>query len=910
MSDVNHLFRAWQRQGIAATLDTPRNPIDDASQAASGGAVGLQSRVVFSAQALVNGTPAPPAAQLHMYGPGEVTGFDPRLVIRTEPRQGASDFEPNFFACVEFGRPDFPWLFSPYSATHDGKRMLPWLTLIVVERRDGVLYRAGNPLPVLEIASNASWELPDPLQAWAWAHAHAVQAVDAAGNLTGAAPTWATRLMCPRHLAGRTAYLACVVPLFEVGRKAGLGETFDNSPGGADDNLAFAWQTTAASVALPVYYSWEFTTSETGSFESLAEGLRKRPSGAGGARTVAATSQDVGFGLPAASLRPDETLPFGGALSASPAVAPVNPAFQRLLGTAVLSLDPRVRAVMRPPVYGGFHAQSPGSPYATAQSSQAAGQAYRGPDRPWLEELNLDPTLRYAAALGTRVVQAQQEQLMAEAWEQIGEVQRANELLRQGQLARAASGGCYERHVTSLDPAVGLMVTSSVHSRVPRSDKDSTTIRGVLETRPDVGSTLSPAFRRVTRDRGRLARRARTARGLGARLVERVNRGNVSADPEAADGTVTLPIDVDVLQGKIDARWPQELRAVVERLLVKSPRRPHGEGLPLATLYERVKRYIDPEITITRRLWWRLDIEERDTRDPLDPVLAAPEITAPQYRSLADLSQDYFLPGVAAVPPNSISALSPDRRFIEAFMVGLNHEFGRELLWRGYPTDQRCTSFRQFWDTAGHVPPLLTPAEVEDHRDITPIHAWRGAMGEHGTVSSGEATTVLIVRGDLLRRYPRTVVYAVQAEWADAAHTARRLPETAVVEKFPAFQGRLSPDLTFLGFDLSPAAMRGDASIPGWFFMLQEPPGEPRFGLDEGSAAAGGDWLELAWGHVAKPSNGKPGSEYVDVAGPLSGFTPPPNDESWSRTSSAADFAVVTRRPPVRVAVHASDLLP
>ena len=31
-------------------------------------------------------------------------------------------------------------------------------------------------------------------------------------------------------------------------------------------------------------------------------------------------------------------------------------------------------------------------------------------------------------------------------------------------------------------------------------------------------------------------------------------------------------------------------------------------------------------------------------------------------------------------------------------MVGLNHEFARELLWREFPTDQRGSYFRQFWD--------------------------------------------------------------------------------------------------------------------------------------------------------------------------------------------------------------------
>ena len=36
-------------------------------------------------------------------------------------------------------------------------------------------------------------------------------------------------------------------------------------------------------------------------------------------------------------------------------------------------------------------------------------------------------------------------------------------------------------------------------------------------------------------------------------------------------------------------------------------------------------------------------------------------------------------------------------------MVGLNHEFARKLLWREYPTDQRGSYFRQFWDARGFI---------------------------------------------------------------------------------------------------------------------------------------------------------------------------------------------------------------
>src|SRR4051812_16690757 len=48
-----------------------------------------------------------------LYGPGDVLGFDPSVVIRTDPRPNVGDYEPNFMPLVEFHEPDFPWRFIP-----------------------------------------------------------------------------------------------------------------------------------------------------------------------------------------------------------------------------------------------------------------------------------------------------------------------------------------------------------------------------------------------------------------------------------------------------------------------------------------------------------------------------------------------------------------------------------------------------------------------------------------------------------------------------------------------------------------------------------------------------------------------------------------------------------------------------
>ena len=128
----------------------------------------------------------------------------------------------------------------------------------------------------------------------------------------------------------------------------------------------------------------------------------------------------------------------------------------------------------------------------------------------------------------------------------------------------------------------------------------------------------------------------------------------------------------------------------------------------------------------------------------------------------------------------------------------------------------------------------------------------------HRVASSAGERIVLTIRGDLLKRYPNTIIYAQAAVWGtggrqnelvlydeDGARAEANLNDPNI--KFPMFKAQVSPDLHFIGFALSLDTVRGNkdledsaearATIPadqlGWFFVLQEMVGEPRFGLDE-----------------------------------------------------------------------------
>ena len=92
-SPANVAFVPWVRQGAAAALTTP-----DALAAQT---VPLD----LTATLTVNSAP-PVQANVRLRGPGDVVGIDPHQIVRTDPRPGTADFEPNYLAAIEFDRPD------------------------------------------------------------------------------------------------------------------------------------------------------------------------------------------------------------------------------------------------------------------------------------------------------------------------------------------------------------------------------------------------------------------------------------------------------------------------------------------------------------------------------------------------------------------------------------------------------------------------------------------------------------------------------------------------------------------------------------------------------------------------------------------------------------------------------------
>ncbi len=320
------------------------------------------------------------------------------------------------------------------------------------------------------------------------------------------------------------------------------------------------------------------------------------------------------------------------------------------------------------------------------------------------------------------------------------------------------------------------------------------------------------------------------------------------------------------------------------------------------------------------RVTWGRNVFKPLTDDML-PAMAYPDFPAPTYQLLVDRDKELLLPNLHLIQPNTFSLLRTNQKFIESYMVGLNFEMGRELLWREYPTDMRGSYFRQFWDVKGFVTPNATAEDAESLKDIMPIHKWpaNNKLGQNNArdKEGDSEQLVFVIRGELLKKFPNTVIYAQKAFKKDGKwyiNTELSDDELTRQVRFPLYQAELPPDIKLLGFDLTIEEAAGIKSVTdfpdnkeGWFFIVAEVPGEPRFGMDinfDPNKPNELTWNDLSW----KNFNG----EKIPFVSGTKAPSPFPvantnTKGSWGR--SAADMATILLQRPVMIAIHASEML-
>lgn len=593
-------FLPWLRQGISRTIKAKD---EDA---------GVKTRASIEVGLTLHGDPVgaavadvPIERPVQLYGPGDIVGIEASAIVRTEPRDWITNFEPNYLAQIEFYDEDFAWRYTPAAPDQAGLKLRPWIALIVLkdDEFDEGKNMLGKPLPYIDVKNAAA--LPPAGELWAWAHVHVNRSLAASEaefvSTDGGAVASRlqavldenrdlaySRLICPRKLDENTSYHAFVVPVFETGRLAGLGYEPDAAP-----HATFsAWGTYTGkqdAPSLPVYHRWQFRTSTQGDFESLVRLLQPRPVDPRvgireidvlepGSDLPGITEPDLhgvlrlggALRVPAESLSPQERTeaeryehwaqpyprPFQEKLAAFLDLADDYAARSVEAANDAAGLGEDPDPVVTPPIYARWHA------LAERVLRERNGHAVPH-DHDWLHELNLDPRHRVAAAFGTRVIQENQEDLMDAAWAQVGDVLEANRRIRLAQLAKQVATIWYDRHLVPLarrDPERALTLMAPVQGRVLADGATIAYQRQQSRVQPVLTSV---AMRRATRPGTPLSKALTTTAGSPQTLLEEVNSGAASAAPPMqAPGALT---SVDELAEALEPPAPAGLDAALRR---------------------------------------------------------------------------------------------------------------------------------------------------------------------------------------------------------------------------------------------------------------------------------------------------------------------------------------------------------
>lgn len=879
-----------------------------------------------------------------LYGPGDVLGFDARKVmVRTQPAVGDGNFLANDLPFVEFSQPDFLWRYS--TAKVDG-HWIPWLSMIILKPRDKnevhefVPVENTNPTVPPRIRLTKAAVLPDLTASWRWAHLHcidnALQNYEAIKTKVLSQPGFAiSRLICPRQLKPGTKYCAFIVPTYKLGLEAALGVP-SNTATGLED-LSWNFNDPTSDVEIPYYFKWEFHTGSGADFEQVLRRIQARPIAQLTGQTI--DCGKPGYGLDFSESKGGGTMELEGALQASnendspdnPLQIPEIKQLAKLLNSAV---DENGTLRVVPAIYGRW--------VNNAASTEVKLNVQHAKTH-WLEMLNLDIRYRIAAGLGAKYVRDHQEELMEEAWKQIGKVKAANKKLSLGRFGRAISNRLHKRMTSSQEGLFELagaantsFVLEELGEEVSQTTFQKSTLQHKLRGSKMPNTVNSLKARKYFVHRKNSNRNKINRKGL---LDGRFQVGELVL-PEAQSGGLS-PASQQVIQ-------PKNRGEVLHGIDVESTIRQVAQKLlPKHTIERRFARRI-----AKLRAWeskclkgqFKGSKNYKKQTDVLRPIMAYPEFHVPMYAYLMELSEAYLLPGVEQIPQNSVAALLSNRKFIEAFMVGLNHEFAAELRWREYPTDLRGSYFRKFWDTTIYAvdqrerqafrkhpigqelktrlnldwpsieksvnhPDQLDIANQyenaierwlltrEEDKDIAALynpeaHIWRKAspLGQHAVNgnSKDDNELVLVIRADILQKFPNTLVYLAQ-KGEDDSFT----PLSQAKPIYPIYEAHLPPDILCLGFPMNETKARRH------FIVFEERQSEQRFSLDVEVEEGDGFTLEnLSWKHF----------EDLEPEGYLNDLMPNNNiaEEKWN---NAAFVPKALSQKPVRMAMDLDTLL-
>ena len=812
-------------------------------------------------------------------GPADVTGLQPGAIVRRYPAPGAQDHESNRCPYVELADPTLPWRYTP-APTPAGASLHPWLVL-VVGREGSELTLDGGHVTIEPAAQQDAQALAAPASPYRFAHVQ-----DSGGHRT-------TRLLSGRPLEPGTDYLAVVVPAYDVsgslswtGADAATVPVYDfwrfhtAVPAGSFEDLAARLQPGDA-------------PSTTGRsqlhYPRLADAPTLDTFGALVARTddgtiaedplppeVEADLADLRLPQHDPQGRPIVTLPrYGDAWDVK---APDESAWGQ-----ALNLDPRHRGIAGLGLAIGITAQEDLVDEVTANlgALQEARQRVRNLSLGlaasrslWQQRVPADPTERLwmlGPSMPRLVTPGGTVAELATADDRTiprGTFSAAAKRVVRGGPARTALAAApptpAELVVSAnrepppppagidglpLNPA-GLRTLDNARRQTIQSGhlNTATLVAAATDLAASSAAALRPAatqFATAIKEAGQTGKPVPWAPALA--LLAAADAGVIAQSRDPTITTTVVGRGISALHGTVGTHGdPTDVTGMLAELEPLQPADPALQPVTVDALATGVAAAFDPSAddapaatrvlaTITGGV---------DPEQPLAPPEPCIGLDRPAWKDLADAFADWLLPGLGQLPNNSVIALQSNTIFIDSFLTGLNTQLLGELRWRNIPIATGCTPIRRFWDRTD-----TSSGERAD--DIVGVTAWpkTSALGDqaHRPPSATGRDLVIAVRGELLLRYPTTLVYLQSAVPAGAT-TADfdNDPADDAARTLPGFRGRIGADVVFFGFP----GLDETALADNWL-VFEEPPAGYQFANNAQTAATTGH--EWAIATLAQP---------------------------------------------------------
>lgn len=214
------------------------------------------------------------------------------------------------------------------------------------------------------------------------------------------------------------------------------------------------------------------------------------------------------------------------------------------------------------------------------------------------------------------------------------------------------------------------------------------------------------------------------------------------------------------------------------------------------------------------------ELQEKYIEDLLQsryPIMAYPIFPEPVYYYLKQFSDKFILPCIEDIPNNSVAMFENDTAFVEAYLCGMNTELGRELLWREYPTDQRGSYFKKFWDSETDVESI----RKDDFFDVRSLHTWTGKLGKNHCEGK-DGLLLFAIKGDLVKLYPYTEIFLHKAtatvkDNGNVEFGFAKNVENAIIK--PVTEAYIK-DVLVVGFKITLAEALGSPEGPNQGYLL------------------------------------------------------------------------------------------